>query len=163
MTRFDHVNVVLQLVQFALDVAVIILLACSPVIWFVIFVRSQRNRAWVRAGYLGYATCAAVVGLFQLHLYVDGPAIFMMFNWFAVPAVVAGTLALIMTITARFNVTLWILAGATGILGLFQVLTLMGIIGPLMNPIARAYVLIVLGAYAYRGLKWWSAGRQSAP
>jgi ankyrin repeat protein len=150
-------GVTLGIIQFALDMAVLVILAVSPILLILITKRSQRDRGQIRNAYLGYALCALVVGLFQFHLYVDGPDIFMMFGLFLVPIVIAGVLAFSMTIVARSNVTLWILGGATLALGLFQVLTFMNVMGTFMNVVARAYVILILAICAYRRCEWWPA------
>ena len=136
------------------DIAVLILLGCSLILYVVLALWSRPERGQIRIAYLGYAVCALVVGLFQLHLYVDGPDIFMMVGIFLFPIAIAAGLAIANTVGAR-SATLRILGGATLALALFQILTFMDIIGMFMNVIARAYVILVLIACIYRRREWW--------
>ena len=117
--------------------------------------RSRRKPTLVRVAYLGYAICALIVFLFQLHLYVDGPEIFIVFPLFLAPIVIFGSLALAMTVFVRSNMTLWMLGGSTLALGLFQFLTTYEFLAAFMNIIARSYVIFVVVASVYRRTEWW--------
>jgi hypothetical protein len=139
------------------DIAVLILLGCALILFVVISLWSRAERRQIRFAYLGYAVCALVVALFQFHLYVDGPDIFMIFDVFLFPIAIAAGVAIVSTVGAR-SATLRILGGATLALGLFQILTFMHIIGIFMNVIARAYVILVLIACIYRRREWWPQG-----
>ena len=149
-------------IQFFLDIAIVTLLGVAPILCLLIAWRSRRGLAAVRIAYLGYALCALIVGLFQWHLQMDGPEIFMMFEFFLIPIVIAGALASIMTVVAGSNATLWALAGTTVALGIFQFLTFIGILGTFMNVIALGYVALVLAACVHRRRDWWP-GPQIAP
>jgi hypothetical protein len=142
-----------------IDTAVLILLGCALIFYVVLSLSSRPKRSQIRIAYLGYAVCALVVGLFQLHLYVDGPDIFMMFGIFLFPIAIAGGIAIINTVGAR-SATLRILGGATLALALFQILTFIDVIGALMNVIARGYVIFVLFACIYCRREWWPQSQQ---
>jgi hypothetical protein len=145
------------------DLAAVAGLLVSLALYVRIIVRWPRDRratriAYARIAYLGYAACAMVVGLFQLHLHVDGPDIFMVYGVFLGPMAIAGALAFLGTVAAKLSVTLWILGGATAALALLQALTSIGFIGAIMDLAAIAYVIIVLVACAIRRDEWWRAG-----
>ena len=142
-----------------LDLAGLILVGCALILFIALSLWSRPERRQIRIAYLGYAVCALVVGLFQLHLVVDGPAIFMMFGVFLFPIAIAAGVAMLHTIGAR-SATLRILGGMTLALGLFQGLAFMGIIGALMNVIAQAYVILVLFACVYYRREWWPRSEQ---
>jgi hypothetical protein len=144
----------------ALDIAVVVLLVLSPLACLAIGSYSRPGQGEVRVGYLAYSLCAVVVGLFQLHLAVDGGDIFMVFDWFLAPIVIAAVLAFIMTAGAH-NRTLELLAGATLALGVAQVLAFADVLGTLMNWIALAYAAFVLGTAAWRWRDWWPEAASS--
>jgi hypothetical protein len=141
------------------DTAVLILLGCASVLYVVLSLSPRPERGQVRVAYLGYAVCALVVALFQLHLYVEGPDTFMMFGIFLFPIAIAAGIAIINTVGAR-SATLRILGGATLALALFQILTFIDVMGAFMNVIARAYVILVLFACIYCRREWWPQSKQ---
>jgi ankyrin repeat protein len=151
-------GVVLGHILFTADIMVATILACSTLCCPLILARaSSRKRAAISIAYLGYAVCALVVGLFQLHLFTEGADIFMAFGLFLVPILISGGLAIVMTVATWTNVTLRILGFATIGLGLLQVAAPMVGVESFMNGIARVYVVTVLAACAYRRREWWLA------
>jgi ankyrin repeat protein len=148
-------GVLLTHVQWLSDIVVGVALLCAPILGVVIVKRSGRRQARMRLAYLGYGMCALVVALFQLHLYVDGPEIFMVFGLSLLPIAAFAAVGMAMTIAARSERALWLLGAATLALGLAQVATFIGLLGSFMNIVARGYVLLVLGTAAYRSGAWW--------
>lgn len=137
------------------DIAVLVLSAGAVALYVALSRSSQRKRAQIRQAYLGYAVCALVVALLQLHLYVDGPEILMVFGLFLVPIAVSAAAAVLNTVGAP-SAALRTLAGATFALAGAQILSLTGAIGAFMNIIARSYVMLVLFICVYRYREWWS-------
>jgi hypothetical protein len=133
------------------------LLVSAPILTVLMAEYSRPRLVLIRIAYFGYALSGLVVALFQLHLYVDGPEIFMAFNLFLIPIVIAGGAAIAMTLAIKSDLALWVLCAATLALGCFQGLTFGGIIGSFMNVIARAYVLLVFVVSAYGRSDWWPA------
>jgi hypothetical protein len=116
----------------------------------------SRESAQTRVGYLAFAFFALLVALFQIHLHVDGVEVFMVWSLFLVQFKILGAIALAMTFLVRSNRTLWLLAGATAALAVFQLLTFLELVGQAMNWIARLYVVGVFTASAYRHRDWLS-------
>ena len=153
-------GVVLGWVQVVLDIAVAITLMCSPLLCMLIVKRSQRHRAPVRIAYLGYALCALVIGVFQLHLWVDGPEYGIALPFYLIPILIAGMSALWMTVTVRSNAMLWVLGCATLFLGLLN----LGQLGLESRTLAHlsyygsyAYVLFVAAACVHGRSSWGPA------
>lgn len=137
-------------------IAALFILAFSVLACGVILVKSNREQVKIRIAYLGYGVCAMVVGVFQLNLYVEGPELFMMFIFYLVPIVLFGVLAFVMTILEQTNIMLWILAGSTILLGIFQLLVEYVRMGMLMNVTAYVYVSLVFATITYRQADWLS-------
>lgn len=129
---------------------------CAPFVYYAISLwsPSEPERSRIRYAYLGYVVCALGTGLFQVHYYVDGPQIFMVFPVFLFPCAIAAGHALIMTVGAR-SATLPILGIATLALGLAQVLTVWDSMGTFVSVITGAYVLLVPIVSIYRRREWW--------
>jgi len=122
---------------------------CSLVIpWMIVKLSTDRKVAQIRIAYFAYAVCALIIALFELLLWVEGPIIAMasglLIVLFMLPAAIAGMVAVVLTVAARFNINLSVLGAATLALGGLQLLSFAGLIGTWMNVIAWAYVMLVL-------------------
>jgi hypothetical protein len=77
-----------------------------------------------------------------------------MFSVFIFPIAIAAGFAIVNSMSTR-STTLKALGVATILLGVFQAMAFIGLVGMFMNTIAIAYVVLVLGACLYRSHEWW--------
>jgi len=154
-------------VSLAVDVATLVALMGVPFLCIRSFLNEEWPQARVRVAYLCYILCATVVASFALHLVVDGGEVLMVFLLFLAPFAVAAVVALAMTLAARSNRTLGMLAAGTLVVALVQLLAELhgyaSALGTAVIVVDCAYVVLVLGASVYRRGEWRSrrAGMQA--
>jgi len=155
-------------VAVAFDVAALGTVVIAPILGFVTAIRCGWQRARPTFAYLGYVCCAFLATSFALHFALDGGDIFMMFVFWLVPFAVAATVAMLMTLVIDSSRGLWILAAATILLGLLQLVAefspggIGGVVAVLLLGAYFVYAIVVLVVTVQRRSEWWSPTRGEA-